>query len=73
MMTKKRKRITQTTSPFDWRDPSMPVIRSYKMRDGSTKSEVDPDYESRYREHMMTAAEQPGYREDPTYNMRRKK
>lgn len=59
--------------PLDWRDPSMPVIRSYKMADGTIRTEVPPDYERRYREHMMSAAKQPGFRDDPTYNMRRKK
>lgn len=58
---------------YDWRDPSMPVVRSYKMRDGTLRTEVDPDYEHRYREHMMTAAEQPGYKNDPTYNLNRRK
>lgn len=58
---------------LNWRDPSMPVIRSYKMRDGSTRTEVDPDYERRYRAHMMESTEQPKFRDDPTYEMRRKK
>lgn len=61
------------TPPFDWRDPTMPVIRPYKMADGSRKEIVDPDYEHRYREHLMTAAVQPGFRDDPTYNMKRRK
>lgn len=56
----------------DWRDPNMPVIRNYRMADGSRKVEVDPDYEHRYRAHMMSAAEQPYYRDDPTYNLNRK-
>ena len=58
---------------LDWRDPEMPVIRGYKMADGSVREEVDPDYEHRYRDHLMSAAEQPSYRNDPTYNLRRKK
>jgi hypothetical protein len=57
----------------DWRDPNLPVIRDYRMGDGSRKTEVDPDYEHRYREHMMSAAPHPDYKRDPTYNLRRKK
>lgn len=57
----------------DWRNPSMPVIRDYKMIDGSRKTEVDPDYERRYREHLLRNAEQPAWRDDPTYNMKRRK
>lgn len=62
-----------TKPPLDWRDPSMPVIRNYKMADGTIRSEVDPDYERRYREHLMTAAVQPSYKNDPTYELKRKK
>jgi len=51
----------------------MPVIRKYTFANGTTKTEIDPDYERRYREHMMEAAPHPDYRRDPTYNMRRKK
>lgn len=68
-----RKRKNLPTKSLDWRDPLMPVIRSYKMADGSVRTEVDPDYERRYREHLMEAAVQPKFRDDPTYNMRRKK
>lgn len=57
---------------IDWRDPSMPVLRDYRMADGSKKIEVDPDYERRYREHLLSTAEQPNWRNDPTYNMRKK-
>lgn len=58
---------------LDWRNPDMPVIRSYKMADGSTKDLVPPAYERRYREHLMTAAVQPSYKNDPTYDMKRSK
>ena len=57
---------------LDWRDPAMPVIRDYRMANGGRKTEVDPDYERRYREHLVEAAVQPSYRSDPTYNMRRR-
>ncbi len=67
------KRRKQWQAPLDWNDPAMPVIRSYKMADGSKKELVDPDYERRYREHMMEVAPQPKFRDDPTYEMRRAK
>ncbi len=57
----------------DWRDPDMPVLRKYRMGNGSTKTEVDPDYEHRYREHLMQVSEHPNYRDDPTYNLNRRK
>lgn len=75
-MTKRKTRQTKLQASqdrLDWLDPQMPVIRDYKFANGQRKTEVDPDYERRYREHMMTAAEQPKKSEDPTYNLRRKK
>jgi len=50
----------------------MPVMRDYKMADGSTRHIIDPDYEHRYREMLMTTAAQPSWRQDPTYNLRKK-
>lgn len=58
---------------LDWRDPSMPVIRRYTMPDGTIRDLIDPDYERRYREHLMSTAAQPTYDKDPTYNMRKSK
>jgi len=55
---------------LDWRDPSMPVLRDYKMRDGTTKTIVDPDYEQGYREHLMQTTSPinfPSWKDDPTY------
>ncbi len=68
-----KKRKSLPTKLPDWRDPQMPVIRNYKMADGTRRELVDPDYERCYREHLMIAAVQPGFRDDPTYNLRRKK
>lgn len=56
----------------DWRDPLMPVVRNYRFANGKAMTEVDPDYEHRYREHMMKEALQPSFRNDPTYERRRK-
>lgn len=68
---KRRRRPAPDLRP-DWRNPNMPVIRRYTMRDGTTKTEVDPDYEHRYREFMMTSSALPSWRDDPTYNLRKK-
>lgn len=57
----------------DWRDPDMPVQRDYRMGNGERKTEVDPAYESRYRAHLLSTSVQPGWREDPTYELKRKK
>lgn len=60
---------------LSWRDPNMPVLRDYRMGDGSTRHVIDPDYERRYREMLMattSAAHFPSWRSDPTYDLRRK-
>lgn len=74
-MNRRTKRMSEAASRarLDWRDPAMPVIRNYRFANGKTMTEVDPNYEQRYREHMMQAAEQPSRRQDPTYDLRRKK
>jgi hypothetical protein len=75
MAPRKRSRRSLKDSLLDthlsWKNPKMPVIRDYKMIDGSRKTLVDPDYERRYRAHMIENAEQPSYRQDPTYNLRK--
>jgi hypothetical protein len=50
----------------------MPVLREYRMADGSTKEIVDPDYEQRYRAHLMDTNHAPNWRNDPTYHMSKK-
>ena len=55
----------------NWRDPNMPVIRNHQMRDGRIIEEVDPDYERRYRQHMVETSDQPIWKDDPTYNSKR--
>lgn len=67
------KRQRPEPKPYDWRDISMPVLRNYRMGDGTTKIEVDPDYEHRYREHLMSAAPHPKWYQDETYELRRRK
>lgn len=57
----------------NWRDPAMPVMRDYKMSDGTIRTLVDPDYEARYRAHMMESAPHPHYTKDPTYYMRKER
>lgn len=68
----RRQRKTPDTRP-DWRDPDMPVLRDYAMRDGSKKVIVDPDYERRYRAHMIETAPFENWRNDPTYELRKRR
>lgn len=58
---------------LDWHDPQMPVIRDYRMGDGSRRTIIDPDYEHRYREHLMQTSAHPSWKQDPTYNLKRTK
>jgi len=67
-----RRQMKPNPKALDWRDPEMPVIREYLMQDGTKKTLIDPDYEHRYREHMIKTAAAPDWRSDPTYNMRKK-
>jgi hypothetical protein len=55
-----------------WDDPEMPVVREYRMADGSKRTFVDPEYERRYREHRMATGAEDIWRNDRTYNMRKK-
>lgn len=57
---------------LDWRDPQMPVLRDYRFGNGSRKTIVDPEYESRYREMLVASSPHIPWNCDPTYNMRRK-
>lgn len=67
------KRNRQPDLRLSHHDPAMPVIRDYVMADGTTRTEVDPDYESRYRAHLIANAPHPDWKNDPTYNMKRKR
>lgn len=49
----------------------MPVLRDYKMGDGTTKHVVDPEYERQFREMLMESTPHPNYKLDPTYHMRK--
>lgn len=66
------RRLPPDTRP-SWRDPNMPVLRRYKMADGTTRTDIDPDYEHRYREFLIETSSEPEWDRDPTYDMRRKK
>jgi hypothetical protein len=44
---------------LDWRDPNMPVIRRYTMGNGEVREVVDPDYERRYREYLLSTTIHP--------------
>jgi len=57
---------------LDWRDPNMPVMRDYRFANGEVRTVVDPDYEQRFRQHMLEAGPGDYFRFDPTYNIRRR-
>lgn len=50
----------------------MPVQRDYDFPDGSKVTEVDPEYERKFREFILEKNPAPKWNEDPTYNLRRK-
>lgn len=68
----RKRKLPPDTRP-DWRDPNMPLTRNYLMGDGSRKTNVDPEYERRFREMLVATSTEPSWRQDPTYNMRRKR
>ncbi len=68
-----RNRRKHRDSRPSWDHPFLPCIRNYTMADGQRKTEVDPDYESRYRQHRMDTDTTPSWRFDPTYDMRKPK
>lgn len=51
----------------------MPVLRDYRMADGSRKTLVDPEYERGYREFLVETTPHPDWRKDPTYQMNKRK
>lgn len=59
---------------LDWRDPSMLVYREYTMGNGKVLYWVEPEFEQRYRAMKMSTEQPvPDWRDDPTYNMRKKR
>lgn len=67
------KRPKPYTAPANWRDPALPCIRDYRMADGTRRTEIDPTYERRYRAMLMETSAHPDWRQDPTYDMDRRK
>jgi hypothetical protein len=55
-----------------WRDPNLSCIRDYRFSNGERRTDIDPDYERRYREMLMETSAHPNWRNDPTYNLQRK-
>jgi len=41
------------------------------MRNGERKTEIDPDYEHRYRQFQIETSPHTEWRNDPTYNLRK--
>lgn len=58
---------------LNWRDPDMPVVRNYPMRDGSFKTIVEPAFEQGFRQIMMERNAHEDWRDDPTYNMKKER
>lgn len=61
------------TSPdgISWRNPSMPLVRDYTFANGRKVTEVDPEFEQRWRQHCMEINTAPSWRDDPTYFSRK--
>jgi hypothetical protein len=59
----------------DWRDPDMPVHRNYRLADGTVIESIDPAYETGFRAFLLETnpGRLPNWREDPTYNLKRKR
>lgn len=56
-----------------WRDPNLPVQRNYLLRDGRQLTSVTPEFETEFRKFLMETTAQPSWKNDPTYDLRRKK
>ncbi len=54
---------------LDWRDPEMPLVRTRKSGENI---EIAPERVTRHCAQQLLAPV-PEWRNDPTYNMRRKK
>lgn len=58
----------------NWRDPNMPVLFPIRQPDGTTTLESFPAEELAAAMKIWHAQnEQPDFRDDPTYNLRRKR
>lgn len=66
-----RRKFTELDLRLSWRDLSMPVLREYRFGNGEVKTEIEPDYEQRYREMLMSTSAAPSWRDDPTYDLKR--
>ena len=56
-----------------WRDPNLPCIRDYRMGNGEIRTEIDPNYEHRYREYLLESTNHISWRNDPTYDLKKGK
>lgn len=56
-----------------WRDPLMPVLRDYKMANGEVRNVIDPEYERRYREMLVQTSQEPSWKNDPTYDLKKQR
>lgn len=65
------KRHKPYLAPADWRSPNLPCIRDYKLGNGKHLTEVTAEYEQQWRAILMQTSAHPGWRQDPTYNMKK--
>jgi hypothetical protein len=69
----RRRRRHRPDDRPDWRDPSMPVWRTALMSDGSTQTMyLPPEFEVRQAEQRLAGGLGRGWRNDPTYDMRKR-
>jgi hypothetical protein len=60
-------------SEFDWRDPDMPVIRHATNFERQVQVVLSSWENQQVANQCMAEGESPSWRNDPTYNMRRRK
>jgi len=60
---------------FNWRDPEMPVVRNGIDRFSNKKVQLvlSPQEQQDLSTEFMRTSDVPDWRNDPTYNMRRRK
>lgn len=69
----RRKSPYRSPDGLDWRDPNMKLVRDYTFQNGRKITEVDPEFETQWREHCMNINTAPTWRNDPLYNANRRR
>lgn len=65
----RRRRQREPDKRLDWRDPLMPVLRA--MDTGMEA--LSPEDESAYSQMVMRESLEPGWRNDPTYDLAKRR